>query len=260
MPQPSLNPSVTFVLTTQWPPALKTSLEFYYLAVRQIERRKANSSQLLLALTHLGIATQPCCANHFKPQERMASFQHFRSAFIGSSAAQCDALPPNDICFPRISGPPVLKLRIPHMKIAIGADHAGLDTKNLIRDDLGRRGHTVTDYGTNSRDSTDYPDYAAQVARDVASGAAERGILVCSTGVGMSIAANKVHGIRAALGWDPREVELTRQHNNANVLTLGASLTPPALCLDLVRIFLETNFDGGRHERRVNKISELETD
>ncbi len=144
------------------------------------------------------------------------------------------------------------------MKIAIGADHGGITTKNLIRDTLKQQGHQVTDAGTHSTESTDYPDYAATVGRAVASGEADRGILVCTSGVGMSIAANKIRGVRAAVGWDPLEVELTRRHNNANVLALGASFLSPELCQELVRIFLRTEAEGGRHERRVDKITELE--
>ena len=144
------------------------------------------------------------------------------------------------------------------MKIAIGADHAGFELKNRLADVLRQGGHEVCDFGTNSTESTDYPDYAERVAKTVASGTAERGVLVCSSGVGMSIAANKVRGIRAALGVTPEEVRLTRAHNDANVLTLGARFTDPDLARELVRTFLETPFEGGRHERRVAKIARLE--
>jgi ribose 5-phosphate isomerase B len=144
------------------------------------------------------------------------------------------------------------------MKISVGADHAGFALKEHIRQSLAKAGHEVTDVGTHSTESTDYPDYAAAVGRDVAGGTSERGILVCGSGVGMSIAANKIHGVRAALGVNPEEVALTRQHNDANVLTLGARFLEGAEADNLVRIFLETDFDGGRHERRINKISQLE--
>src|SRR5712691_110305 len=140
------------------------------------------------------------------------------------------------------------------MKIAIGADHAGFALKDQLRDELRGAGHEVTDLGTNSPESTDYPDYAAAVGHAVAQGQAERGILVCASGVGMSIAANKVHGIRAALGTNPEEVSLVRHHNDANVLTLGARFVEMPAAAELVRIFLETPFDGGRHQRRVDKI------
>jgi ribose 5-phosphate isomerase B len=144
------------------------------------------------------------------------------------------------------------------MKIAIGADHAGLELKNQLRDTLRAEGHEVEDVGTETKDSTDYPDYAARVARKVARGEAERGVLVCSSGVGMSIAANKFRGVRAALGTHMEEVKLTREHNNANVLTLGQSFTAPAEARLLLKTFLETPFEGGRHERRVSKIAALE--
>ena len=144
------------------------------------------------------------------------------------------------------------------MRIAIGADHAGFELKNQLGDILRQTGHEVCDFGTNSAESTDYPDYAARVAKAVASGTVERGVLVCGSGVGMSIAANKVRGVRAALGVTLEEVRLTRAHNNVNVLTLGARFTDPALACELLQVFLDTLFDGGRHERRVAKISQME--
>jgi ribose 5-phosphate isomerase B len=149
------------------------------------------------------------------------------------------------------------------MKIALGADHAGFELKNQLGEVLRQGGHEVCDFGTNSAESTDYPDYAWRVATAVASGTAQRGVLVCGSGVGMSIAANKVRGVRAALGVTPEEVRLKRAHNNANILTLGARFTDPATARELVRTFLETPFedsdhDGGRHARRVAKISRLE--
>jgi ribose 5-phosphate isomerase B len=144
------------------------------------------------------------------------------------------------------------------MKIAIGADHAGFLLKEQLRQSLEKQGHQVFDRGTNSQESCDYPDYAAMVARDVAEARADRGILVCATGVGMSIAANKIPGIRAALGASPQEVELTRRHNDANVLTLGAKFTDAAGAQALADVFLNTEFDGGRHCRRLQKIAALE--
>ncbi len=144
------------------------------------------------------------------------------------------------------------------MKIAIAADHGGFVLKDGLRDRLRALGHQVTDFGTDSAASTDYPDYAGVVARAVASGEFERGMLVCTTGVGMSIAANKVPGIRAALGVNDAEVRLTRAHNNANVLTLGATLVDLDTAARLARIFLETEFEGGRHARRVDKIAAIE--
>lgn len=144
------------------------------------------------------------------------------------------------------------------MKIAVGADHAGFALKEHLKETLLAAGHEVTDMGASGTESTDYPDYARPVAQAVAQGAADRGVLVCYTGVGMSITANKVHGVRAALGWNPEEVELTRRHNDANVLTLGAKFTAAPEADQLVKVFLETPFEGGRHERRVNKIRGVE--
>jgi ribose 5-phosphate isomerase B len=144
------------------------------------------------------------------------------------------------------------------MKIAIGADHAGLELKEHLREKLVRDGHRVVDYGTNRPESADYPDYAIPVARAVAAGRADRGILVCSTGVGMSIAANKVPGVRAAVGTNLDEVQLVRGHNDANVLTFGAKYVKPEDAAAMVDVFLTTGFEGGRHARRIGKIEALE--
>ena len=144
------------------------------------------------------------------------------------------------------------------MKIALGADHAGFELKDRLADLLRQAGHEVCDFGTNSAEATDYPDYAVRVAKAVSSGTVERGVLVCGSCAGMSIAANKVRGVRAALGVSPEEVRVTRAHNDANVLTLGARFTDPALACELVRTFIETPFDGGRHARRIGKISQME--
>ncbi|HSW50013.1 MAG TPA: ribose 5-phosphate isomerase B [Bryobacteraceae bacterium] len=144
------------------------------------------------------------------------------------------------------------------MRIAIGSDHAGFTLKEYLRDALTRQGHQVTDYGPSGPESVDYPDYAAPVARDVASAKADRGVLVCYTGVGMSIAANKIPGVRAALGTCVEEVRLVRGHNDANVLTIGAKFTQPAEAAAMVHEFLQTEFEGGRHARRTGKITALE--
>jgi ribose 5-phosphate isomerase B len=144
------------------------------------------------------------------------------------------------------------------MTIAIGADHAGFVLKERIREMLEAQGHRVIDKGTHSTESCDYPDFAFPVAADVACGRADRGILVCSTGVGMSIAANKVPGVRAALGTSVDEVRLTRSHNDANVLTLGAKYLDAAAAGELVDAFVSTGFEQGRHQRRLAKISALE--
>jgi len=144
------------------------------------------------------------------------------------------------------------------MKIALAADHAGYHLKEAMKGRLAAAGHEVWDHGTTSEASVDYPDFAAAVARRVARGEVERGVLFCSSGVGMAIAANKVHGVRAAVGVEGDEVRLTRAHNDINILTLGAKFTPPEKAAELIDIFLSTPFDGGRHERRIEKIKALE--
>jgi len=142
--------------------------------------------------------------------------------------------------------------------VSLGADHAGVELKEQLKQWLMSRGVTVKDVGTNSTDSVDYPDYAAAVAKDVASGAAERGVLVCGTGLGMAIAANKFHGIRAVPIVDEASARLSREHNDANVIALGARITAVEEAKELLRIFLETDYAGGRHQRRIDKITALE--
>ena len=144
------------------------------------------------------------------------------------------------------------------MKIAMGADHAGFVLKEKLRQRLAGDGHEVVDFGTESAESCDYPDFAQPVARDVAGGRADRGILVCSTGIGMAMAANKVTGVRAAPAVSSDEVKMTREHNDANILTIGAKYLDEQQAMDLVRIFLDTEFSGGRHARRVAKIALIE--
>jgi ribose 5-phosphate isomerase B len=144
------------------------------------------------------------------------------------------------------------------MKIAIAADHAGFALKEKLRQRLAEEGHELVDFGTGSADSCDYPDFAQPVAREVAEQRADRGILVCSTGIGMAIAANKVSGVRAAPAQSEDEVRLTREHNDANVLTLGARYLDEPRAAGLVEIFLNTEFQGGRHARRIAKIAQLE--
>jgi ribose 5-phosphate isomerase B len=146
------------------------------------------------------------------------------------------------------------------MRIALGADHAGVALKHDITRRLTTRGFACTDVGTMTADPVDYPVFAARVARAVASGACDRGILVCGTGIGMVIAANKVPGIRAAAAYDETMARLCRAHNDANVLTLGARLTDAATAARLVDIFLETPFDAGRHARRVAMLADLACD
>src|SRR4051794_3404777 len=143
------------------------------------------------------------------------------------------------------------------MKIAIAADHAGFVLKENLRAKLAEAGHDVVDFGTSSTDSCDYPDYAQQVAREVGQGRSDRGILVCSTGIGMAIAANKVAGVRAAPAQSEDEVRLTREHNDANVLTLGARYLDENRAAAMVNLFLATQFTGGRHARRVAKLEQI---
>jgi ribose 5-phosphate isomerase B len=144
------------------------------------------------------------------------------------------------------------------VRVALGADHAGYQLKDALKRVLDELGVTYHDYGTNSPDSVDYPDFAESVARSVADAAFDRGILVCGSGIGMSIAANKVSGIRAAVASDTEAARLARQHNDANVVAIGARLTPADRAAEIVRAFLSTAFEGGRHEKRLEKIARLE--
>lgn len=145
------------------------------------------------------------------------------------------------------------------MKIAIAADHGGFILKEKLRGKLAGMGHDVRDYGADSTESCDYPDFAQAVGEAVAEGRADRGLLICTTGIGMAIAANKVSGVRAAPAQSEDEVRLTREHNDANILTLGAKYVDERRALELIRLFLETEFSGGvRHVRRVGKIAQLE--
>jgi ribose 5-phosphate isomerase B len=140
------------------------------------------------------------------------------------------------------------------MKIAIGSDHAGFEAKDTIVHQVVELGHEVQDLGVNSPDSVDYPEYAHVVAELVAEGQAELGILVCGSGIGMSIAANKVPGVRAALCGGEYAARMSRQHNDANILCIGARVTGADLIESMVRIFLATTFEGGRHKVRVDKM------
>lgn len=144
------------------------------------------------------------------------------------------------------------------MKIALGADHAGYELKDQIKHHLQDQGIAVSDEGTSSPESVDYPDYALAVAHDVSRQRADLGILVCGSGIGMAIAANKVHGIRAAKVDTEYEAQMSREHNDANVLTLGARILKPDEALRIVDKWLATQFAGGRHERRVEKIAAIE--
>jgi ribose 5-phosphate isomerase B len=145
------------------------------------------------------------------------------------------------------------------VRVAIASDHAGFVLKQELVRFLAERHVSFDDLGTTSNVSSDYPDYAAAVGHAVVEGRADRGILICGTGIGMSIAANKVSGIRAALVTDVDAARLSRQHNDANVIALGGRTTSPAVARAIVDVFLTTAFAGGRHAQRVGKIAQLET-
>lgn len=139
--------------------------------------------------------------------------------------------------------------------LAIGSDHAGLELKRSLIEELRKRGIEVRDFGTNTSDSCDYPDFAHALCHAVEAGEAERGVLVCGTGVGMSIAANRHAGIRAVVCSEPLSARMSRRHNDANVLCLGARVVGPDTAVDILDAFLSAPFEGGRHERRVAKIT-----
>ncbi len=144
--------------------------------------------------------------------------------------------------------------------IGITSDHGGRELKHLVSEYLRQQGFQVLDFGVERNDSTsvDYPEFAAKLAKEVASGKVQRGIAICGTGIGMSIAANKVPGIRAALVWDEFTARMSRQHNDANILCLGERVLNHMRALDFVKVWLETPFEGGRHLQRVKKIADLE--
>ena len=144
------------------------------------------------------------------------------------------------------------------MKVSVGSDHRGIEQRAAIVAAVNGCGHEAIDFGTHSDDSVDYPDIVAPVARSVADGQCERGILICGTGIGVSMAANKIHGIRAAVCHDLRTARLSRQHNNANVLCMPADTLTGDQMKEIIELWLQEDFEGGRHERRVNKIHDLE--
>ena len=146
------------------------------------------------------------------------------------------------------------------MRVALGADHAGFELKNALKRVLDELGVGYDDFGTGSAESVDYPDNAKAVGESVVEGRYDRGILVCGSGIGMSIAANKVHGVRAAVVTEVESARLSRAHNDANVIALGARLTSEADAAAIVRTFLNTEFPGGRHADRIEKIHGLERD
>ena len=144
------------------------------------------------------------------------------------------------------------------MRIALASDHAGYAEKERLKAVLSDLGVEFDDLGTRSEDSVDYPDFARAVAEQVADGRVEQGLLVCGSGTGMAITANKVPGVRAAVAWSEETARLARQHNDANVLAIGARTTPPTDIPNIVRAWFLTEFEGGRHAARVNKISDVE--
>ncbi len=144
------------------------------------------------------------------------------------------------------------------MKIALGCDHGALELKLAIRAFLENRGYEIQDFGTHTKESCDYPDFAAAAAKAVADGQCQWGIVLCTTGIGVSIAANKIDGVRCALVSDLMTARLTRQHNDSNVLALGAGVVGEKLALEIVDVWLNTAFEGGRHQRRVDKLMALE--
>ena len=144
------------------------------------------------------------------------------------------------------------------MNISLACDHGGLALKQAVKQHLEKLGHQVEDFGTHTSDSCDSSDFAAPAAQAVAQGRCERGIVICTTGIGVSITANKIHGIRCALLSDLMSARLTRQHNDANMMALGAGVVGEKLALEMVDLFLTTPFEGGRHARRVDKVMALE--
>ena len=144
------------------------------------------------------------------------------------------------------------------MRIALGSDHGGYALKCKIKEHLEDRGYEGVDFGCHSLESCDYPDFGEAAARAVAAGDCPRGIVICTTGIGISMAANKVGGIRCAHCADTLEAELTRRHNNANMLAIGAGFTGPMLAKKMVEVFLTTEFEGGRHARRVGKVDAIQ--
>lgn len=144
------------------------------------------------------------------------------------------------------------------MKLVIGSDHGGLEMKLAIKEALALRGAAVEDYGTDNGDSVDYPDFAVKVASAVSRGDVERGILVCGTGIGMSIVANKFPGVRAALVTDQFMAQMAKEHNNANILVLGGRVLDVEKAVQMVNTWLDSSYEGGRHQRRLDRIAEVE--
>ena len=146
------------------------------------------------------------------------------------------------------------------MKIAIGCDHGALDLKNKVIAHLTAKGYEVVNFGTDTLDSCDYPDFAGPAAKAVASGECDKGIVLCTTGIGVSITANKVKGIRCALLSDVMSARMTRQHNDTNMMAIGAAVVGPMLALEIIDTWLGAEYEGGRHQRRIDKMMALENE
>ena len=146
------------------------------------------------------------------------------------------------------------------MRIVLGSDHGGLEMKTAVREMLQKRGITVQDLGTDNGDSVDYPDFGVKVAASVAKKEADLGILVCGTGIGMSIVANKFPGVRAALATDEFMAQMAKEHNDANILVLGGRVLTEDLACSMVNVWLDSGYEGGRHQKRLDKIARIEED
>jgi ribose 5-phosphate isomerase B len=150
--------------------------------------------------------------------------------------------------------------RLPRVRVSVGSDHAGYELKGLLIEHLKASGHDVADLGTNSMQPVDYPAFGAAVGRSVVSGDADLGLCICGTGIGISVAANKVRGVRAAVVHDASSARLAREHNGANVICFGARLVGPEVAVDSLDAFIKSEFQGGRHMRRIEQIAALEAE
>ncbi len=193
--------------------------------------------------------------SHISDEEIRPIVQRVVAQLMGHAAAA--SAPPIEPG-PLSTSPPAKTSAVARKIVAIGADHGGYELKEILKKDIAALGYEVQDVGTHSKDPVDYPDFAHEVARAVGSGTAWRGIIIDGAGIGSCIVANKVPGVRAGLAYDYASAVNGREHNNTNVLTLGAGLIGVALAKQIVAVWLATPFGGGRHERRVNKIIIIE--
>ena len=182
--------------------------------------------------------------------ERVMSQMTGQTAPVSTPAAQAEAKPSTDAS--------ASQLAKPNRIVAIGADHGGFELKDVLKKDLSQMGYEVIDVGTNSKEAVDYPDFAHEVAKLVASGKAWRGIMIDGAGIGSCMVANKVPGVRAAMAYDYSSAANSREHNDANVLTLGAGLIGVNLAKQIIKTWLTTEFGGGRHTKRIDKIMAVE--